>query len=266
MKYLYLLISFFVFTSCTDVIDLPLTEGAERLVIDANINWLKGSSGSEQSIRLTKTTGFYATEIPAANNALVSITDGTKEFVFTEEGTTGIYKTTAFEPEINKTYTLNITYNGEKYTASEKLTSITTITDVIQTTENFFGNEVIRVDFVYTDPIDEENYYLGEFSSNAFLLNNYRVWKDEFINGNEDTAFEIDENFKTGDVLKFRFYGISKDYQNYLSLLLQQTQSGGPFATPPAAVNGNCKNLSNGSKPLGYFKLSQVEEKSYIIQ
>jgi guanyl-specific ribonuclease Sa len=62
-------------------------------------------------------------------------------------------------------------------------------------------------------------------------------------------------------------YGISRDYHNYASLLLAQIQDGGPFATPPAAVLGNCENTTNpNEKPLGYFRLSEVAEETYNIQ
>jgi len=268
MKYIYFLITSLLFISCEDIINLPLTEGQKRLVIDANINWEKGTLGNEQSIRLTETTGFYDTEIPAVHNAIVKITDSnSKEFIFTEDGNTGVYKINSFEPKIDETYTLNIIHNNETFTASETLKPITSIIEVEQSVQNIFGKDVVRVDFKFIDPIAEENYYLAGFSSSAYLLNVYRVWRDEFINGNEDTVFEIDEDLKTDDTLTLEFYGISKLYHNYISLLLQQTESNGPFGTPPASVKGNCINTTNTkNKPLGYFRLSEVVKITYTIE
>ena len=126
---------------------------------------------------------------------------------------------------------------------------------------------MIRVDFNYTDPADEENYYVSVFSSDAYLLNVTRTWSDGFIDGNDDSVFEIDENFEPGNTLTLRLFGVSEMYHNYTELLLQQIESGGPFATPPAAVKGNCINLTNpDSKPLGYFRLSEVVTTPYVIQ
>lgn len=267
MKYLYLLIVVSMLTACEDVIDLPLKEGPKKLVIDANINWKKGTDGKEQSIRLTQTAGFYENTAPIASGASVKISGNGQETIFTEDGNSGIYKTTNFNPHINEEYTLSIVYNSENFTAKETLKSVTEITDIEQSTESFFGNEAVRVDFYYTDPADEENYYLEEFSTSINYLNSYRVSRDEFINGNENSGFEIDEDLKTGETITFRLHGISKNYHDYLALLLAQTENGGPFGTPPAAVLGNCSNLTKPDEnPLGYFKLSEVTEETYTVQ
>lgn len=267
MNYFYLFIAIALFSSCEDVVNLPLEEGPKKLVIDANINWEKGTDGKEQSIRLTETAGFYENTSPIASGASVKITGNNQETIFTEDGDTGIYKTTNFNPKINEEYTLQIVYNAETFTASEILNSVTAITGVEQSIESFFGNEALRVDFYYTDPITEGNYYLEEFSSSISYLNSYRVSRDEFINGNENSGFEINEDLITGETITFRLYGISRDYHNYVSLLLAQIQDGGPFATPPAAVLGNCENTTNpNEKPLGYFRLSEVAEETYNIQ
>ena len=50
-------------------------------------------------------------------------------------------------------------------------------------------------------------------------------------------------------------------------ILLQQNseEGGGPFETQPAAVRGNCINQSNPERfPLGYFRLSEVDEIMYL--
>ena len=52
-------------------------------------------------------------------------------------------------------------------------------------------------------------------------------------------------------------------------ILLQQTSDGGggPFETQPATVRGNCINTTNKENyPLGYFRLSEVDEFTYEIQ
>lgn len=268
MKYLYIVFAVFILSSCEDVVEIPLTEGPKRLVIDANINWEKGTTGNEQVIRLTETAGYYETDIPVATGASVIIKNSNEdEFVFVEDGVSGLYKTSTFVPKIDQDYELTIVYKGETYTANETLKSVTTINGVEQTLQNIFGNDVVRVDFNYTDPIDPENYYLAEFSSDAYLLNVYRTWSDEIINGNDDSVFEIDEDLEKDDNLTLRFYGVSKSYHNYIILLLQQIESNGPFATPPSALSGNCINITNTeNKPFGYFRLSEVVITDYTIE
>lgn len=269
MKYLYLAISIFLFASCEDVIDLPLEEGPKRLVIDANINWEKGTTGAEQSIRLTETAGFYDLTVPIATGATVTITNSSNvDFPFIEEGTTGIYSTSSFVPVIDETYTLTVTYNGEEFTAEETLLSLPNIDRIEQTTDNFFGTEVIKVEFFYLDPAGIENYYFSQFSyPTDYAIDVYRTRDDEFSDGQENSFFEQDDSLKPGEDLTIYFYSASKTNFNYMNLLLDQVSSGGPFAAPPAAVQGNCINTTDPEKkPYGFFRLSQMEKTVYTIK
>ena len=59
--------------SCQDVIDVPLNTEKPRLVIEASINWQKGTLGNNQKIKLTTTTNYYSNVIPAVSGATVFI-------------------------------------------------------------------------------------------------------------------------------------------------------------------------------------------------
>jgi len=77
-----LLISISIF-SCEDVIDVNVPNSEPRLVIDASINWIKGTSGNEQSIKLTLTAPYFDSSVPPANDAEVFITDSNNNvFIF----------------------------------------------------------------------------------------------------------------------------------------------------------------------------------------
>jgi hypothetical protein len=273
MKYIYLAITIFLFTACEDVIDLPLQEGPKRLVIDANINLDMNAVGSqEQAIRLTETTGFYETFIPPANGATVKITrkSNNDEFTFLESGTSGIYKTLSFLPIVGEVYELTVIYNDETFTAEEEMMAVANIDSTSQTTENFFGTEVIKVEHFFQDPESEEgqgNFYINQFNYPTFLIDSYGARSDDFSDGQLNSIFEQSEDFEPGEVLTLYFYGASKQYFNYFNLLQDQIQSGGPFGTPPAAVKGNCINTTNPDlKPLGYFRLSEMVKLRYTIE
>ena len=62
-------------TSCEDVIDLNLNTSEPRLVIDASLNWIKGTTGNEQKIKLTLTAPYFDTTVPPANGAQVIVKD-----------------------------------------------------------------------------------------------------------------------------------------------------------------------------------------------
>jgi hypothetical protein len=265
-----LLILLLTLTNCEDVIDVNLNTSEPRLVIDASINWLKNTSGNQQSIRLSLTAPFFNDTVPPANNAIVTISDSDNNtFSFIEEVDTGIYTNDSFIPVIDETYTLTILYNGETYTATETLKPVVSIDFVEQNNEGGFSGEDIELKAFYTDPANEENYYFFEFISDIAVTPTLEVYEDRFTDGNQIFGFYTEEDLESGDVVTIRNYGISKRFYDFMFILLQQgsQEAGGPFETQPATVRGNCVNTTNPNNfPFGYFRLSEVDELIYTVE
>lgn len=268
----------FIFSSCSDVIDVDVTNATPRLVIEASIDWEKGTAGNDQSIKLSMSTPYFDSLI---NNevigASVQITNDTDNsiFIFTDQND-GNYTTSSFVPILNQTYTLEVIHNGSFYTANETLIPVVAIFNVNQTIEDGFDDEAIEVNVFFDDPLAEENYYLLKFIEAGDLFPTYDVRSDEFTNGNLMLDFfekEEDEDinqepFITGDVIDIKLYGISEQFHNYMGLLLDQYSSGGdPFGAIPAAIKGNCINPTNSDNyAFGYFRLSEIDTETYVIQ
>lgn len=256
--------------SCEDIIDVDLNESEPRLVIEASINWVKNTTGNEQSIKLSLSAPFFNENIPPANDAIITITDTNGNvFNFIEDDNTGIYLNTNFIPVIDETYSLNIDYNGNTYTAVETLKSVTPIDYIEQNNYGGFTGEDIELKAYYTDPSDEENYYFFEFISDIPVIPTLEVYNDEFTNGNQIFGFYTEEDLESGDIVIIRNYGISEQFYEYMFILLQQGSGndGGPFETQPATVRGNCINESNPDNfPFGYFRLSEVDEIIYTVE
>ena len=99
--YLILIIAVFS-TSCEDVIPVDLNTAAPKMVIEASINWKKGTSGNQQKITLTTTTDFYSNEIPKVSGATVYIKNSANTiFNFTESAIKGDYVCANFIPVLN---------------------------------------------------------------------------------------------------------------------------------------------------------------------
>ena len=256
--------------SCEDVIDVDLNEATPRLVIEASINWLKDTSGNNQSIKLSLSAPFFDDTIPPANGALIQISDtNSNQFNFIEDGSTGIYINTNFIPIINETYTLTINYNGETFTATEVLKSVSSIDRIEQNNEGGFSGEDIELKAFYTDPANVENYYFFEFISDIAVIPALEVYEDRFTDGNEIFGFYSEEDLESGDEVVIRNYGVSSRFYDFMFILLQQgsDESGGPFETQPATVRGNCINITNSDNfPFGYFRLSEVDEVIYTVE
>jgi hypothetical protein len=271
LKYITIALLTLIFSSCEDVVDIDLTTGSPKLVIDAAIKWQKGTSGSTQKIKLTTTTGFYSTSIPVVSGAIVSISDSDNQvFDFIEVPNTGEYICTNFIPVINKKYTLNVNSNGEHYEASTILFATPEITRVEQKTVPGFGNEEqIQVKFFYQDSAVETNYYLVSFKNSTKVSPEYSALDDVFFQGNEMFGFYTDADLKKGILLDLSVEGISSQYFNYMSKLIAISGSSGgrPFATAPATLRGNIINKTDTENyPLGYFSLSEIDRKQYIVE
>lgn len=267
--YLVLIVALFA-TSCEDVIEVDLDNAPPKLVIEAAINWKKGTSGNQQKIKLTTTTGFYSTEIPKVSGATVFIKNSANEvFNFSEIQNTGEYACTTFIPVINETYSLTIISNGNTYSATETLKPVSPITRIVQNNEGGFSGKNIEIKTFYQDPANETNYYLYKYTYSNQVKPNYYVDQDEFFNGNEFFSISQNDNLKKNDKIEISHFGISKAYYNYMSVLVSiaGNNGGGPFQSPPATVRGNIINITDGTNyPLGYFSLSEVDIRNYTIE
>jgi len=270
-KYIFFLAALFLF-SCEDKVDVPLDTAAPKLVIDANIFWEKGTTGNEQMIKLTTTTNYFATEIPTVSGALVQITNAANTvFNFVETvPNSGEYICTNFAPVVGDTYTLTVAYDGQVYTATEKLLATPDILSTEQKTVSVFGSDMIQVKYFYQDNGDEENYYLLKVKNQNLAIPEYGVQDDTFFQGNLMFGFYTAENDKlfAGTVLNMSVAGISKRYYNYMNKLINIAgNSQGPFSSPPVTLRGNIVNSTNETNyPLGYFHLSEISKINYTVE
>ena len=264
--------------SCTDVVDVEVQQGPTRLVIQASLDWEKGTTGNEQLVKLSTSTEFFdTTNNTAVTGASVSVTNDTSgaEFIFTDQNN-GDYTTTEFVPVLNQSYTLNVVHDGETYTAQETLMPVTDITDLYQDREDGFDDEELELHVEFTDPANEENYYFFKFQREGDLLPEFEVGDDEFVNGNEiDWWYELEEDeetdkidvLKPGDVVAIEMYGISEAYYDYMDILIDQIGGVDIFSATPVAVKGNCINLTNPDNYAhGYFRLTEVNRTSYTFE
>lgn len=266
-----------LFTACTKVIDVDVPVAEPRLVIEASIDWEKGTSGNEQTIKLSQSTPYFDKDqnnlVQGASVKLSNKLTG-QEFLFKDQNN-GEYICTDFVPIMNHTYLLEINYQDENYRAEETLMPVSDISRIEQSREDGFDGEALELNMYVPDPADEENYYLVRFYEHGDLLAKLFDVKDEFVNGNEMKFFieKLDdedtgeEEFIPGDVVDLNLYGISKAYFNYIRILIEQSQSGDPFSAIPIALRGNCVNPNNPDRyAFGYFRLTQVVRTTYTFR
>lgn len=259
-----------MFSGCEDVVNVNLKTEKPKLVIEASINWDKGTAGNNQKIRISTTTNYYSDAIPTVSGAIVTIKNSENTvFDFIEIQKTGIYICTDFVPLLNETYTLTVTSNGQTYTATETLKSVAAIDHIVQNNQGGIVGTNIEVRTFYDDPSNQENYYLYKYNYSNKIKVDYYVDEDTFFQGN--TFFSVSQNDKLaiGDKVEISHFGISKQYYNYMKILLSiaGNNGGGPFQSPPVSLKGNIINTTDfNNNALGYFRLSEVDSKNYTVQ
>lgn len=268
-KILMLSVGLFL-TGCEDVITVDLDTASPRLVIDASIDWKKNTAGNEQKIVLSTTTGYYSPEFPSVSGAIITVTNPSDTvFEFVETPGTGQYICSNFLPVIGQTYNLKIVLNGETYTASETFTAVPEIeANIDQNNEGGMTGDEIEITFYYKDDASQANSYLNSVTQPYTPFPELEVEDDEHTNGNLMQESYSHEDFKAGDQIIIKLYGISKSYYNYMyRLILASGNDGSPFPTTPSAVRGNIVNQTNSNNfAFGYFRLSEVATKNYTVQ
>lgn len=268
IKYMIVACCFF-FPSCTKVVEVALETAAPKLVIDASIDWVKGTAGNEQKIKLSTTTGYYDAAFPTVSGADIAITNSAGAvFSFVENPGTGEYICSNFQPVIGEVYNLKVTLNGEAYTATETCLSVPDIENNIeQHDDGGFGGDAVEIKYNYQDNGNEENYYLHRILSPVSAFPDYKAVDDQNTQGKLMQEYFSDKDLKAGDTINIRLYGISRRYYDYFRKLL--TASGaenGPFQTTPGAVRGNIINQTHFENfAYGYFRLSEMAVKDYVI-
>ncbi len=256
-------------SSCEKVIDVQLDTAPEKLVIDASIQWEKGTAGNVQIIKLSKTAPFNSQLIPTVKDATVTVTSqGGLTFDFVNQPNTGNYICENFIPEIDEVYTLTVVVGGQIYSATETLKAVPVIDRVEQNLAGGFTGEDIELKTFYTDPAPSVDFYLFRYKAAYAAIPFFEVTDDRFNQGNQIFDYFTDENLEVGQDIEISMMGISERYYNYMNILLSISGSNGgsPFQSPPATVRGNIVNTTNPENfPLGFFNLGERTSLTYTI-
>src|SRR5699024_491874 len=210
-----------------------------------------------------ETAPYFQDSIPAVSEAEISLEIEDQVFEIPEiEENSGIYKQQIpmiYEEE----YKLTVKVNEEQYQGETYLYQTVPVDSIAQE-EGFFDPEEVLLKIFFTDPAEEENYYL--FSYESKHGKQLMPVDDEYFDGNQMTTLYMEE-FDLEDSIKIKVNGTGKQFNKYISILLEQGSSNNPFATAPTTVRGNMINMNNSEKfPLGYFRISQQFETVYVVE
>ncbi len=291
MKHYFVLIAVTItLIACEKKVDFIPLEQPAKLVVDAQIE-----SGGAPLVVLTKSLSFFSNINPQllassfVNNALITVSNGTQTTQLKEytinliNGYKLFYYTidssspTSFYGQYGQTYNMNISVNGETYTATTTIPLLSKKIDSLWWKPAPNNSDTTRVVMMcrVTDPLGFGNYirYFTKINRDAFLPGINSVFDDQIVDGTTydiqvdqgvDRNQEIDrENFgffKRGDTATLKLCNIDKASYNFWNTWEFSLNSvGNPFSTPNKVLG----NISNGA--LGVFCGYAVQEKTIII-
>jgi hypothetical protein len=225
-------------------------------------------------------------EIPLVSGASVRISDNEGNSESLVELEPGIYRSIVFQGYPGRTYTLNITADGEEYTASSKMPNSVALDSVIFERRSYFTSEY-SMKFYFTDHEGIEDYYRFLIYRNGILItDDYYLYSDEFSDGEQIEIDYFDQlTFMFHDDVRVEIWSFDKAaYQFFSSLkrLLdletveedidvdigpnqndEEDGSVAPMLVPMALFNP-ASNLSDNA--IGYFSAISVWTYNFTVQ
>jgi hypothetical protein len=262
--YIYTILTVLLFSNCEKVVDIDVPTIEPKLIIDASFEVLFNQSPIKANVvvKLKLSTDYFDDTIPSVSDAIVFLTNTADNAVinFSDINLNGNFTPIInFIPKDAITYELTVIYKNEIYKGNATKVKSTKIDSAIQGDETLFSGKEIEVKVAFKDNVDNENYYLFNFTNNLFL-----PLEDRFFNGTNYnfSFFYQEEEIEVPTNVTVTMSGITRDYFTYFRILQNQsgTSGGGPFQSVPSSLLGNVINTTNEDNfPLGYFHISETD-------
>ena len=262
--YIYTILTVLLFSNCEKVIEIEVPTIEPKLIIDASFEVLFNESPvtANMAVKLKLSTDYFNETIPTVSDAIVFLTNTADGSVinFSDVNLNGNFAPIInFIPKDAIEYELTVIYKSEIYKGNATKVKSTQIDSAIQGDETLFSGKETEVKVAFKDNVDNENYYLFNFTNNLFL-----PLEDRFFNGtNYNFSFFYQEDeIEVPTNVTVTMSGITKDYFTYFRILQNQsgTSGGGPFQSVPSSLLGNVINTTNEDNfPLGYFHISETD-------
>ncbi|MCB9354009.1 MAG: DUF4249 domain-containing protein [Lewinellaceae bacterium] len=231
-----------LFTSCEKIIDVDLNSADPKTVIEANLR--EGDHLFQVHVYQTKD---YFSNDPTVyfDDASVRLSDDSGESTDLIPVGNGTYEVQMIAVA-GKTYTLQVTRNGETFTASSTLPEVTTIKQITYKEVELPGEDDNQEVYLrFDDRAGEHNYYRILVTANDTLDYQLQYFDDKYFDGN-DVQWSLNDFYSQGDRLNVELRSIdAAAYKYYLTLAPILT---GNDDTAPGNPIGNWQGGA-----LGYF-------------
>lgn len=266
---LLLLFISLLFFSCEEVIEIPLNDADQKIVVEAFTSNIEGRS----FVKLSKSSTVYTTNnFEKISDASVLITDQNGiNYVFEEDSLEkGTYLYPGFKVEENTTYNLKIISEGEEVTGISTSLQVPQLDlvlgapiyafpDSLSQGLEFFDPSTRLVLYLFSDPAPVGDNYRIIAYINGERDNNYYIANDVIGSGEQFGGILFGADVDSSDQVHIELLTMDNANYDYFYSLVNNTSTG-PFAATPS---NPVSNLSDNA--LGYFGAYLMDTTSFVV-
>ena len=267
MRYIAVIITWLICTSCEKVVNIKLDTADKKYVVEGVLTNQPGTC----MVLLSQTKDFDASnDFTGVSGATVQISEKDGAVTRLTETSTGVYQAANFTGTSGKTYTLSVSINGQSFLALSTMPAQVNMDSIFITEDEAPGGNRKMANVQYNDPAKVANNYRFIQYVNGVKEQEIFVRNDELTDGNltitklrypKNDNDEPDNSIKTGDLVKIDMQCIdSAIYKYWYSLNRSATGGGQNSATPANPVT----NMTGGA--LGYFSAHTLQNRTVLVQ
>jgi hypothetical protein len=273
-KTTFIALVFVGLVSCEKKVDIDLNDANPKLVIEGT---LYGGTNLF-TVNITQTASYFNSEsIPTITNASVILKDQSGTFNIPHVGN-GVYQL-MFTGVSNNTYTLEVIWEGNLYSASSYLPQVVPIIELraeestggVGPGSGHGGGSSLpqyKLYCAFDDPIGVENFYRFRYDVNGVPddITEFQIISDKNSDGQYiDIPIRFGQKtFSQGDSVDVHLVSFDEAaYDYYLTLSSIVSSGGGPMSG--SAAPGNPTNNWSGDI-LGHFFALNIDTMNIIIQ
>ena len=242
----------FILGSCTKVIDVNINDKDPQYVIEGHVTL----GDSIHRVDITQTQNIDdSSPAPTIDNAVVILTDDLGNSQAMSLVAPGRYETFNYPISADRTYTLQVTIDGELFLSTASVPQAVTLLNVITFPFTFGPQTFNSIVPIRLDPGGVANYYEFKLVKHGKPLPGIFIQSDQFNDGNLAQEPLFADGVNSGDTINVEMLNINREVYEFF-YALQQNQQGATPANPTSNISGGC---------LGYFSVQTKSVKQVII-
>jgi hypothetical protein len=242
----------FIMGSCTKVIDVNINDKDPQYVIEGHVTL----GDSIHRVDITQTQNIDdSSPAPTIDNAVVILVDDLGNSQAMSLVAPGRYETVNYPISADRTYTLQVTIDGQLFMSTASVPQAVTLLNVLTFPFAFGPQSFNSIVPIRLDPGGVANYYEFKLLKHGKPLPGFFIQSDQYNDGNLAQEPIFADGVNSGDTIDVHMLNINREVYDFY-YALQQNQQGATPANPTSNISGGC---------LGYFSVQTKSVKQVII-